>query len=670
MRWLTRTLQAKTLAGLFIVVSAVMLAIFVVNDRNQNRGMLGMMSQSGQYMGQMAYAGILNAITRGDDAGVKRQMKDFHRSVPGVMVMVCDFEGRVTYATHPEAERKAVNRIITNDQVGRALTTGLSGRALAKKSFLTGDHLVNLMIIRNHSDCHHCHGASRKVLGAMVVRQSTAGTAAQMRRMRTLGLLLALGGVLLTCLLLFWVTRRLVNRPVKQILRVSEAIAGGDLTQKITYHSRDELGQLADSLRRTLARMIERFGEAQSIRTGIPDPFFSVDREMTITYLNPACERLLGLKAEQVVGSRKCHDLFRSEACSGDCPVRRAMETRQAVTDQKLTITVGGRNIPVMASANFLDDLEGNIIGGMEVLRDVTADMEARQAIERHQVSMLQVAGEVTELAERLASAAGEISASTDEMSATAGQQSANMTAMARTADQMNDTIRQAAENASSSADEARAAGETAEKGGAVVDQTVEAINRINADINQVAQTVGDLAAKSDAIAHVVGVIEDIADQTNLLALNAAIEAARAGEAGRGFAVVADEVRKLAEKTGQATREVSETVKAIGLSTSATVTRMENARSNVGQGVELASQAGEMLDRIVQGVARVSEKVDQIAAAAEQQSAAMNQIAQNVDGMATGAQETASTIGEIAKSAGELSALGARLNQIVAQFKQ
>jgi methyl-accepting chemotaxis protein len=670
MRWLTRTLLAKTLAGLFIVVATVMLIIFLVNDRNQSRGMLGLMSQSGQYMGNIAYAGILNAITRGDDAGVRRQMKDIHRHVPGVMVLVCDFAGRVTYATHTEAERKTVGRIITDAQVRRALATGLSGRTIDHRAFLTSRHLVNLMIIRNQPDCHHCHGASRRILGAMVVRQSTALTSAQLGRLRTLGLILALGGALLACLLLALVIWRLVNRPVKQILRVSEAIAQGDLKQEITYHSGDELGQLADSLRRTLARMIERFGEAESVRTGIPDPFFSVDQEMTITYLNPACERLLGVKAEEVMGRQKCHELFSSEACAENCPVRRAMDTRQAVTDQKLFITVAGRTIPVVASANFLDDLEGNIIGGMEVVRDITAEVEAQQAIERNQETMLQVAAEVTELADHLASAASEISASTDQMSATAGEQSANMATMARTAEQMNDTIRQSAESASSSAGEARAAGETAEKGGTAVDQTIDAINRINSDIQEVARTVGDLAVKSDEIGHVVGVIEDIADQTNLLALNAAIEAARAGEAGRGFSVVADEVRKLAEKTSHATKEVADTVRAIRDSTAATVKRMDNARSNVGQGVELASEAGDRLDQIVAGVATVSEKVDQIAAAAEQQSAAMSEIARNVDGMATGARETASAIGEIARSANELSAMGARLNQIVARFKR
>jgi methyl-accepting chemotaxis protein len=670
MRWLTRTLQAKTLAGLFIVVSVVMLIIFFVNDRNQDRGMLGVMSLSGGYMGHMTYAGIIGAITRGDDAGVRRQMKDIHLHVPGVMVMVCDFGGRVTYATHPAVERKAVGGIITNEAVRRALKKGLAGQTLARRAFLTQDHLINLMIIRNHHDCHHCHGASRQVLGALVVRQSTTQTSAQLSRMRTMGLILALGGALLVCLLLGLLIWRLVTRPVKQILRVSEAIAQGDLHQEITYHSGDELGQLADSLRRTLARMIERFGEAESVRTGIPDPFFSVDREMTITYLNPAGERLAGVKAEEVIGQKKCHELFSSEACGEDCPVKRAMETGQAVTDQKLMVMVGERIIPVVASANFLDDLDGVIIGGMEVIRDISAEVEAQRVIERNQETVLRVAGEVSELAERLAAAASEISTSTDQMSATAGEQSANMATMAQTAEQMNDTIRQSADSASSSAALARVAGETAEKGGAAVDQTIESINLINADINNVARTVGDLAVKSDEIGQVVEVIEDIADQTNLLALNAAIEAARAGEAGRGFSVVADEVRKLAEKTGQATREVAETVKAIRESTSATVTRMDNARSNVGQGVERASEAGDMLDQIVSGVTEVSEKVEQIAAAAEQQSASMNQIARNVDGMATGAQETAATIGEIARSAGELSAMGARLQEIVSRFKR
>ncbi|MBU0517239.1 MAG: PAS domain-containing protein [Proteobacteria bacterium] len=669
MRRFLGSLQAKTLTGLFVVVSAVILLIFAINDRNQSRGMQALLSHSGENMGHMTYAGILTAITRGDDGAVRRQMKDIHRHVREVMVLVCDFSGEVTYATHPQVERQPVSRAIPDPQVNQALKRGLAGKALKTRSFLTDGHLVNLMFIPNQPACHHCHGSSRQVLGAMVVRQSTAQVTAQTRKMRTVGLLMALGGVILTCLLLFVVLRRLVNRPVRQILRVSEAVAEGDLKQEITYRSRDELGQLAESLRKTLAQMIARFGESESVRQGIPDPFFTVDREMNVIYLNPAAERLGGRKAEEVVGRAKCHEVFGSEACDANCPVRQAMDTGQAVSDQKMSVRIGDREIPMMVSANVLNDMDGNIIGGMEILRDITADVQAQQEIERHRTDLLQVAGEVTEMAGRLASSASEISASTEEMSAGADLQSRTMESAAQTVEQMNATVGRTADNAAAGAEEAKATGDIALEGGTMVARTVEAINQTSEGVTEVAGTVADLSKKSEEIEKVVRVIEDIADQTNLLALNAAIEAARAGDAGRGFSVVAEEVRKLAEKTTGATREVAETVRAIQDSTAATVTRMEQTQANVTQGVELASQAGEVLDQIVERVGKVSVMMSEIAQATEEQSAAMKDLGQNVDGMASGAKEAAAAVGEAAQAANSLSDLAAKLTDIVVRFK-
>jgi methyl-accepting chemotaxis protein len=194
-------------------------------------------------------------------------------------------------------------------------------------------------------------------------------------------------------------------------------------------------------------------------------------------------------------------------------------------------------------------------------------------------------------------------------------------------------------------------------------------MNRIAAVVNQSAQTVKALGKSSDQIGEIIGVIDDIADQTNLLALNAAIEAARAGEQGRGFAVVADEVRKLAERTTKATKEIAGMIKQIQGETTGAVSAMEEGTKEVEQGKELAEKAGVSLKEIVEVSQRVTDMVAQIAAASEEQSSASEQISKNVEAISAVTGETASGTQQIARAAEDLNRLTENLQQLVGRFK-
>jgi methyl-accepting chemotaxis protein len=267
------------------------------------------------------------------------------------------------------------------------------------------------------------------------------------------------------------------------------------------------------------------------------------------------------------------------------------------------------------------------------------------------------------------ATASNQISSSTEEMAAGAQEQTHQANQVAGAVEAMTKTIMDNSRNASSAAETAKAAKESAEHGMGVVAETVQGMKRIADVVQRSSQTVRELGRSSEQIGEIVGVIDDIADQTNLLALNAAIEAARAGEQGRGFAVVADEVRKLAERTTKATKEIAEMIKKIQLETAGAVSGMDQGTEEVERGKQLADRAGTSLHQIVGVSQKLTDMVTEIAAASEEQSSASGEIAKNVEAISKVTGETAEGTQQIARSAGDLSALTERLQGLMMRFR-
>ncbi len=201
-----------------------------------------------------------------------------------------------------------------------------------------------------------------------------------------------------------------------------------------------------------------------------------------------------------------------------------------------------------------------------------------------------------------------------------------------------------------------------------MVNRTVKDIDAIAVTAAESARIVQTLGNRSKEIGNIIGTISDIADQTNLLALNAAIEAARAGEHGRGFAVVADEVRKLAEQTTTATKEIEQTIGSIRTEVEKAITAMDDTASKVKSGVALANESGKALDHIVTGVTGLQGMIQQIASATEEMSATTDEIAKDIGHIANSAKENSSAAEQTTQSSVEMSNLAVNLQQIVGRF--
>ncbi len=275
----------------------------------------------------------------------------------------------------------------------------------------------------------------------------------------------------------------------------------------------------------------------------------------------------------------------------------------------------------------------------------------------------------VIEVVNAVSEASNEINANSGNVATASQEQSSQAEEIATAIEEMAQTVTENANNANKTSIEAKNNGQIASKGGTIVSNTVTKMQDIANVVRQSADNIQKLGESSQQIGQIVSVIDEIADQTNLLALNAAIEAARAGEQGRGFAVVADEVRKLAERTTEATKQIATMIKGVQGETESAVGIMKKGNDEVQQGIELADQAGQSLSNIVGSTNNVIEMIMQIASASEQQSATTEQIAKNITAISSVSQDTAEQISYIAEAATRMTEYTSQLNLVVNQFK-
>lgn len=297
------------------------------------------------------------------------------------------------------------------------------------------------------------------------------------------------------------------------------------------------------------------------------------------------------------------------------------------------------------------------------------AEAAARQAESAKRDGMLAAAGQLEGMVEIISSASTQLSAQIEQSDRGASESAQRLQEAATAMNEMNATVQEVARNAGSASTASADTKHKAEAGEHVVHQVVQSIGEVQEVSLQLKADMAQLNERAQDINRIMGVISDIADQTNLLALNAAIEAARAGEAGRGFAVVADEVRKLAEKTMTSTLDVSNAIRAIQESTDKSMGAVDNAVLRISEATELANQSGAALEEIVATVEATSDQVQAIAAASEEQSAASEEINRSIIEVNDMSRMTAEAMAEANQAVSDLANQAHKLTNLIQQMK-
>jgi methyl-accepting chemotaxis protein len=458
-----------------------------------------------------------------------------------------------------------------------------------------------------------------------------------------------------------------INKTLKNLSRMMHEMRQGHHCEKLNISSKDELGtislemnQFSDYLQKSILSNIIKIAEgnfsSESVLLDDKDEFSQAFSKLTNVYINLKNETELMFQAYKDGNTDYRIDEIKF---LGDYK-KIIGNINKTINEIVMVVRHGYAAMQSFSEGNLSARMDGEYKGNFN---------RYKNNINHLGESLERMISDVSNIIKDTTSATNEISSSIEEISAGAEEQSQQAVEVAGAVEEMTKTILETSKNAGSAADASKQYGDIAKEGGYAVNRTIEGMNQIAAVVKKSAGTVHELGSSSNQIGEIIQVIEDIADQTNLLALNAAIEAARAGEQGRGFAVVADEVRKLAERTTKATKEIAAMIKKIQKDTQDAVISMEEGTVQVEKGIQLADHAGSSLKQIIDGADKVVDIVMQVAAASEEQSSTSEQISKSIEAISSVTQESSVGLQQIARAAEDLNHLTRSLDSLISNFK-
>ena len=646
---------------------------------------------TGNAEGSKAAAAITGDVTAARSAASRlvhsRTQQNADRALETVAIISTNLEP-IRAALNTSQERAVFAKVQqAQEDLQAATSTMLKAVAEAERMF-TDFQTMSATLRAEVRKVSNAVNESSLVLSARILEENTLA--------QTSMLGISVGGLIIGILLAAFIIWGLI-RVLSNLRRFAQAIADGDFNPPQVAHEAGEVGAMLTAIRQipdTLKSILDDFRELErriedgdlearadsarykggfaelvkdtnivltrfiEILNVIPTPLVVLGKELKALYVNDV--------GRQVVGSdykgRSCEQLMAREdyGTAGDA-LKKAVESLKPASGETRA-KPRGKLMDISYTAVPMLDHEGKFASVLQLITDLTAIKQTQRLIH-------QTAEQAASISNRVAAASEELSAQVEEISRGAEVQRTRVESTATAMTQMNCTVIEVAKNAGQASDQSEMTRSKANDGSELVNKVVDSIRTVNQVALALQENMQELGGQAESIGGVMNVISDIADQTNLLALNAAIEAARAGEAGRGFAVVADEVRKLAEKTMTATQEVGASIGAIQHSARTNIEKVSSATTAVIEATDLAAASGRALSEIVEFAHSSSSVVSSIATAAEEQSATSEEISRSIEEINRIVGETSDGMHQAAQAVSELSQIAQELNRIMGQLQ-